>query len=588
PSMGPISTEFVYTINYTDADNDTPVIKNVTIDGIEYQMTSQDNTYSDGAIFRFNTTLTEGTHNYSFKFSDGFEVVQTPIYIGPIVGPENAVPLLSNPSVSPTSGFDGSLFTYSVTYTDAENTPPTIAQVYIDGVSRCMTSNDGSYNDGSIFTYTTTLPVGSHNYYFQFSDGYWTVRLPESGFFFGPNVTINHVPSLLSPQVNPLNGVEGTSFTYQVIYQDEDNTTPSVKRVYIDGNPYTMITSDNTYSDGSLFTYTTNMLNTGTHTFYFEFSDGVNTVTTTVLGGPTVYENTAPSLSSASVSPTNGVSGATFTYSVTYTDAENAAPTIKRVYIDGIAHDMGTSDFTYNDGSVFTVSKVLTTTGTHQYYFLFSDGKTTVRLPAAGNFSGPVVETQTYPPVLSGCIVSPQSGDTSTVFTFSATYTDQENTAPTLRSVYIDGSPYLMTSTDNTYSDGAQYTYSTTLSAGTHNYYFLFSDGTYTVRYPETGTISGPTVSQVSHAPTLYQGEVSPQSGTTQTLFTFSIYYADLDNDAPVIKNVIIDGNAQTMTSTDTNYADGSLFTYSTTLPIGSHTFYFHFSDGTNEIRNPT
>jgi len=589
PSMGTVSTQFVYSVNYTDADNDVPVIMNVTIDGVEHTMTTQDNIYSDGSIFTYNTTLPEGTHTYSFKFSDGYDTVQTPVYTGPTVGQENAVPTLSNPSVSPTSGFDGALFTYTVTYTDADNTPPTIARVYIDGNTRTMSSNDGSYDDGSTFTYSTTLSAGTHNYYFEFSDGYWTVRLPESGTFVGPNVTINHVPSLLSPQVNPITGIEGASFTYQVIYQDEDNTTPTVKRVYIDGTPYTMMTSDSTYYDGSLFTYTTSSLNTGTHTYYFEFSDGVNTVTTTVLGGPTVYENTPPSLASGSVSPTSGISGTTFTYSVTYTDAENNTPTIKRVYIDGIAHDMATSDFTYADGSIFTVSKVITTTGNHQYYFLFSDGKTAVRLPAAGNFSGPQVEAQTYPPVLSACVVTPQSGDTSTSFTFSATYTDQENTAPAVRSVYIDGSPYLMTSTDNTYSDGAQFTYTTTLSAGVHEYYFLFSDGTYTVRYPETGSISGPTVSQIKHAPTLYQGGVSPQTGTTQTIFTFSIYYADLDNDAPSIKNVYIDGTAHAMSSTDTNYADGSLFTYSTTLTLGlgTHTFYFHFSDGTNEVREP-
>ncbi len=584
PSSGTVSTEFTYTVTYTDLDNDAPTTKAVIIDGISHNMTTTDTIYSDGSEFTYVTTLSEGTHNYKFQFSDGHDTVSTATLTGPTVGPDNNIPVLTTPAVSPTSGYVGQGFTYSIVYTDAENTPPTLSRVVIDGASYAMTSSDGTYNDGSLFTYSTTLAVGSHNYYFMFSDGYWNVRAPETGTYTGPTVTVNAAPSLISPEVTPSSGIEGSSFTFKVTYQDPENVAPTTKNVVIDGVAHTMMTTDSTYSDGSLFNFTTSALATGTHSFYFEFSDGMNVATTTVIGGPTVYENTPPSLSNGLVSPSSGVAGTSFTYSVMYTDAENGAPAVKRAYIDGVAHEMTSADATYSDGAIFQVSKVLNA-GTHQYYFVFSDGKTTVRLPAAGNFTGPTVTTYDNPPVLSGCVVTPQTGDTSTTFTFSATYTDAENCAPTIRSVYIDGVPSVMSSLDTTYADGAAFTYSTTLSEGSHSFYFYFCDGTNTV---QSSTLSGPTVTPTKHAPTVYQGEVSPTSGTTQTIFTYSVLYTDLDNDAPTIRNVYIDGIAHAMSSSDTTYTDGATFIYSTTLGLGSHTFYFHFSDGTNEIRLPT
>ncbi len=97
-------------------------------------------------------------------------------------------------------------------------------------------------------------------------------------------------------------------------------------------------------------------------------------------------------------------------------------------------------------------------------------------------------------PVLSGPGVSPSSGLTTDTFTYSVRYTDQDGDSPGSAVVYIDGSAHTMALASGLTSNGA-YTFSTTLGAGSHTYYFSFTDGKGdSARQPESGSIDGPTV----------------------------------------------------------------------------------------------
>jgi hypothetical protein len=99
-------------------------------------------------------------------------------------------------------------------------------------------------------------------------------------------------------------------------------------------------------------------------------------------------------------------------------------------------------------------------------------------------------------PTLNNGYVTPSSGDTSTTFEYYVTYTDPDGDAPVTKYVYVDGSPHTMTKIYGDYVSGATFKYSTTLSAGSHNYYFYFDDGHgHIVRLPTSGTYSGPNVS---------------------------------------------------------------------------------------------
>jgi len=101
------------------------------------------------------------------------------------------------------------------------------------------------------------------------------------------------------------------------------------------------------------------------------------------------------------------------------------------------------------------------------------------------------------PPTLTSGGVSPPSGTPTTPFTFQVTYRDTDRAnrtfAPSYVRVYIDGSAHDMGYvgfTGQGYADGALFSHKTTLSPGQHTYYFEASDGFFTARFPEDGTLS--------------------------------------------------------------------------------------------------
>ncbi len=91
------------------------------------------------------------------------------------------------------------------------------------------------------------------------------------------------------------------------------------------------------------------------------------------------------------------------------------------------------------------------------------------------------------PPTLTSAGVFPPSDPPKTDFTFEATYTRDYH--PSYVRVYIDGSAQDMGYVSGNYPDGALFSYTTTLSAGPHTYYFEASDiSGLTARFPETGS----------------------------------------------------------------------------------------------------
>lgn len=99
-------------------------------------------------------------------------------------------------------------------------------------------------------------------------------------------------------------------------------------------------------------------------------------------------------------------------------------------------------------------------------------------------------------PDLSNGYVNLSSGDTNTDFYWYVDYYDQDGDFPTLKNVYIDGMSYTMSLYSGSASNGTYLYGPKNLSAGSHNYYFYFSDGYGgSARLPSSGTYSGPSVS---------------------------------------------------------------------------------------------
>jgi phospholipase C len=277
----------------------------------------------------------------------------------------------------------------------------------------------------------------------------------------------------------------------------------------------------------------------------------------------------------ATLTPLNGSPSTVFAFSVLYPNAV-PAPTVSNVIIDGVARPMSDIGPTpYGDQYLYTTTLPL---GTHSYSFTFSDGTTSYVLPLNGiNFTGPTVS----PFALDKATVSPGIGETTAAFTYRVRYTSATNTAPTLAGVDVDGARHQMTGSGTNYSAGVTYSYVTTsLAAGEHYYRFKFDDGT------------GPVVVEGFPFPyvtpiVLAKSAVQPTSGTTTTTFTFQTTYVNASGAAPTLALIYIDKGAYAMNYVSGSYQTGALYQYTTTLPAGSHTFDFVFSDGLNRWADP-
>jgi hypothetical protein len=199
-----------------------------------------------------------------------------------------------------------------------------------------------------------------------------------------------------------------------------------------------------------------------------------------------------------------------------------------------------------------------------------------------------VIESVNLPPVLSGEQVIPDSGNINTSFTYKVIYTDTDNDAPTEKDVYIDNTPYSMLSSGNNYSEGVEFTYQKTLTAGNHSFYFKFDDGH--GHQVNSNTYTGPLVaSQPSNQPPiLSNGYVQPDSGFVYSPFIYHVRYADADNDPPTEYKVYIDNVPYNMIPQGNNWTTGVDFIFQRTLNPGVHNFYFHFNDGHGHIVEDT
>jgi len=121
------------------------------------------------------------------------------------------------------------------------------------------------------------------------------------------------------------------------------------------------------------------------------------------------------------------------------------------------------------------------------------------------------------PPSLSYSL-SPTSGTTQTTFTYEVIYSDPDGDAPTYVKVYVDGTGYDMSYVGGTFTSGALYRYSTTLSTGSHTCYFEASDGLDTVRLPPTGIYLGPSVGLAPTSLTISPSSFTLLTGQTLTL----------------------------------------------------------------------
>ena len=264
---------------------------------------------------------------------------------------------------------------------------------------------------------------------------------------------------------------------------------------------------------------------------------------------------------STAVSPHIGGPETVFEFYIRYT--LKAPPTSANVVIDGTPFAMklqGAGLYAYSTSLV---------PGTHLFSFSFSSGGVTETLPYNGvPFTVPVMP---FTVKNTTAIKVPLLGVAQT---FGISYSGK---ALTQAEVNIDGVTYPLTPKNGS-SQVFEYT-TEELSTGFHRYRLLVSDGTAVGIYDGLAT---PFISRFL----LSSGAVTPTSGTVSTAFVFSVVYQHSSGIAPQFARVYVDGVAHRMKAAG-SAGSGVLYTATLSLPVGNHSYFFVFNDGTTSFAEP-
>jgi len=349
PVTGLNTTMYNFSVVYTDADDNYPMVITVTINASTYGMVAAvplDTNVMDGKSYYYTTTLGAwGTYRFRMNCSDGLHVNVTSWVTNPFVNPFFGAPTVTlNGPLTGASVFNG-LISFNWTSSGA----------FVGGTTYAWQfSNTSGFT--SLLKQVTGIPAPSgltnRQINVQAATGtyYWRVH-PVNGNFNGtwtaPNtlniIFNNNTPQIKSPGVTPLTGSQLTAFNFTMQYWDADNNAPTYVRVTINGTSYAMTKAnpaDITYTDGCTYKYVT-MLPIGLSSYTFSCSDGkYSNVTSASSITVTEVNNFPPKILNAKVTPTIGTNMTSFNFTATYQDADNNQPRAMNITINGSTYNM--------------------------------------------------------------------------------------------------------------------------------------------------------------------------------------------------------------------------------------------------------
>ncbi|NVM03136.1 MAG: tetratricopeptide repeat protein [Candidatus Helarchaeota archaeon] len=626
PSSGNQTTQFNFSVVYTDLDDNPPASINVWINGTPYPMEQQnvlDDNYTDGCSFQSLVYLQPGTYNYQFKCDDGKFNNSTIIFTGiNVTGINSFQPILTGGIVNPSEGSaQTTTFAFSVTYSDVDNNAPDFINITINSTTYSMVQQnplDTNYMDGCIYIFSTTLDEGSYNFYFNCSDGVFQNNL---GPFIGPVVKLAiKVAILESIGTQPANvglwddlNINWPNYgPRQLIIDYISLNKPAISYTDLINSQADVIVLPNAWGS---YDYTPDEVSAIIQ--YVKSGRGVVATASTFYSAPNNLQ-LAPifgmdsSMSTSMVTQFNqleidplstGIGSSTLFYNLSSPLESYMGYTLSGWRLN--LSDPGILAATYIGAPVQILSSVFT--GAAVIYHqsgLTGQGRaiycTHLDIFDYGS-SWTVNETQLYynallyasgvdipnsAPTLSSGSVVPATGDQMTQFNFSVTYTDLDNNPPQYINVLINGTPHSMEKQnllDTNYTDGCVYQYLTFLQPGNYNFSFECADWKSS---NSTDVYTGLNVIETNvNPPLLSSGQVNPITGYENiTTFIFSVNYTDIDNNAPDYVTVTINSTVYSMNKQDIldeYYLDGCIFNFSTTLNDGIYEFYFNCSDGT-------
>ena len=561
PSGGNTSTYFTFSVNFTDADNMAPTWVNLHLDGNVYGMQKQnvnDTRYDDGCIYEYITPVANSTHKFYFESYDGRYYVRYPVSSNltgpyPVLSFNLGTPNLYNGKHSPGYGHTLTTFTFEATYNDSDNNPPTSVNIIINGSSHQMSPkipSDLNYMDGAVYTYSTQLTPGIHFYSFNASDGIFDCN---TSVFIGPTVR-----ATFPAQPVIFNGMyyfwSGSLLSYS-FYGNENYSNPV----------------------GNVFS------NNGWVYFFGRSNDQKNVNNLTRFYPSSTYWG---SNSRDWVWIWNNLSFYDSTRIAVYEDGDHIFTITGTGVVNRLGKDWTCWKLTDTQGSIayYDQNSGLLISGT-----FYSNNVGDIYTMAVTRTNAPDYS----PPILSECKVTPTAGNLTTLYNFTLLYTDEHMP---LNGPYLtlNRTPYKMTKvnpSDTNYTDGALYQYTTYLPNGTYVFHFNATEGRYWTRYPTSGEIIGPTVQYTNlFTPTLTNRYLSANFSSALSSYIFRVTYTDLDNNAPLSVNLILNGTTYPLTkqtTTDNYYIDGCVFQRTLNLNEGNYFYYFNTSDLEHSTRLP-
>jgi len=194
------------------------------------------------------------------------------------------------------------------------------------------------------------------------------------------NIKNKNKPILTNPSFNPLVGNQSTLFNFTVTYSDQDNDSPILSHLIVNGTAYLMdkIDSlDTNYTDGCLYSYST-YLQPGSYSYSYEFADLKHYSTTKAFSNLTVsFTNLySPQLLNPQVSPILSGNTTYFNFTVWYFDEDNNFPEYINVTLNMTSCKMSPNDpFDKNvmDGKLYQLITLLNF-GYYRFQVNCSDG----------------------------------------------------------------------------------------------------------------------------------------------------------------------------------------------------------------------
>ncbi|MBI3804504.1 MAG: fibronectin type III domain-containing protein [Nitrospirae bacterium] len=413
-------------------------------------------------------------------------------------------------------------------------------------------------------------------------------------------VTVNYGPVQLQTStesgyiadgVNPDLGNTSTQFKFKTVYYQINNVAPAANnpKVHIDGNAtgvaMTLDSSaaatlhDGNYANGEQYVYTAT-LSQGSHTYYFDASDGTNTARSPA--GTATYNGPYVSLTGAS--PNLAPSGLTSSGTAATTGWTfcNSTPTCSSsgtsTYANAVALDT-------NDGDT---SFARSTVNGDRLYMEIDPPATLPDALSIISVQVSVVARDTSSSTTTGLDFGLRLGITDYLSGSTKTPADAYGT--------LSGTLY----TTNP-ATGENWTWNDINGMGAVVVHQTNNNEVRVTQLYLTITYSPINLTFASD-PRYFDDGVDPNGGTTGTSFSYRIVYTQAFGVAPAAgyPKVHIDGSAGGVAMTldtqasaalhDGDYTNGEQYVYTTTglaAQGAPHNYYFDVSDGTNTARTP-